>query len=223
MRSDTAGRPGALRPTRRTLVRTAAWTAPVLATVAAAPAFAASQCQAQTIDFSSYATGTAYPNGATFTSGLVTATLNLSGDTGAASNGTIYATTSSTKELRFYDLNSAKTSQTIRFTFNQPVTNLTIKILDIDQSSNYDDFVLVNTPGYTYVAGASVDGDGRKKNSQFHSATGSAVADGSGLADVTLSYASATQFSITYSQGDGTITGNPHIGIRSMSFTPSTC
>jgi hypothetical protein len=142
---------------------------------------------------------------------------------GAAGNGTIYATTSSTKELRFYDLNSAKTSQTIRFTFNQPVTNLSIRILDIDQSSNYDDFVLVNTPGYTYVAGASVDGDGRKKNSQFHSATGSAVADGSGLADVTLSYASPPSSPITYSQGDGTITGNPHIGIRSMSFTPSTC
>ena len=223
MRSDTAEVPGALWPTRRTLVRTAAWTAPALATVAAAPAFAASPCQAQTIDFSSYATGTAYPSGATFAAGLVTATLNLSGDTGAAGNATICATTSSTKELRFYALNSAKTSQTIRFTFNQPVTNLSVKILDIDQSSTYDDFVVVNTPGYTYVAGASVDGDGKKKNSQFHSATGAAVADGSGLADVTLGYPSATQLSITYSQGDGTITGNPHIGIRSMSFTPSTC
>jgi len=223
MHSDSGQVPAALRPTRRTLVRTAAWTAPVLATVAAAPAFAASPCQTRSIDFTGYTTGAAYTTGSTFTAGLVTATLNLSGDTGATNNATIFATTSATKELRFYDLNSPKTSQTIKFTFNQPVTNLSIKIVDIDQSSNYDDFVQVNTPGYTYQAGASVDGDGRKKNSQFHSGTGSAVSDGSGLADVTLSYTSATEFSITYSQGDGTITGSPHIGIRSMSFTPSSC
>jgi hypothetical protein len=214
--------PGQLRPSRRTLVRTAAWTVPVLATVASAPAFAASPCATQTIDFTNYATGAAYTTGATFTAGLVTATLNLSGTTGTANNGTIFATTPTVKELRFYDANTASTTQTIKFTLSQPVTNLSIKLVDIDQSSNYEDYVTVSTAGYTYSAGGSIEGDGKKKT-PFHSSTGASVPDGSGLADVTLSYASATQFQIVYSQGDGTITGNPHIGIRSMSFTPSTC
>jgi hypothetical protein len=49
------------------------------------------------------------------------------------------------------------------------------------------------------------------------------VADGSGLADITVTYAAATEFSITYRQGNGTITGSPHIGIRRMSFTPGSC
>ncbi len=213
---------GQARPSRRTLVRAAAWTAPVLATVAAAPAFAASPCATRTIDFSSYATGAAYTTGSTFTAGLVTATLNLSGATGAANNATIYATTSTTKELRFYDLNSSSTSQTIKFTFSQPVTNLSIKIVDIDQAGSYEDYVEVSTLGFTYSSGAAVTGDGSKKK-PFHSSTGTAVPDGSGLADVTLSYASATQFQIVYYQGSGSITGSPHIGIRSMSFTPSAC
>ncbi len=94
--------------------------------------------------------------------------------------------------------------------------------MDIDEAGSYEDYVQVSTSGYTYSAGAAVTGDGTKKK-PFHSATGTAVPDGTGLADVTLSYASATQFQIVYFQGDGSITGNPHIGIRSMSFTPSTC
>ena len=221
-RSTSNPSPGQLRPSRRTLVRTAVWTAPVLATVATAPVFAASPCVTQTIDFGNYPTGTAYTTGATFAAGLVTATLNLSGATGAPNNGTIFATTPTTKELRFYDQNTSGTTQTIKFTFSQPVTNLSIKIVDIDESGSYEDFVMVSTAGYTYAAGASVTGDGKKKT-PFHSSTGLSVPDGSGLADVTLSYASATQFQIVYYQGDGTITGNPHIGIRSMSFTPSSC
>ena len=74
----------------------------------------------------------------------------------ANANSAIFATTPTTKELRFYDLKASNTSQTIKFTFNRPVTNLAIQIVDIDQ-------------------------------------------------------------------GNGTITGSPHIGIRRMSFTPSSC
>ena len=130
--------------------------APDLATVAAAPAFAASPCAPQTISFGGYANGTTFPSGSTFTAGAVTATLSLTGATTANANSAIFATTPTTKELRFYDLNASNTSQTIKFTFNRPVTNLAIQIVDIDQ-------------------------------------------------------------------GNGTITGSPHIGIRRMSFTPSSC
>jgi hypothetical protein len=210
------------RPTRRTVVRSAAWTVPVLATVAAAPAFAASPCAAQTIDFTSYTTGTAYTTGATFTAGVVTATLNLSGTTNATNNGTIFATTPSTKELRFYDANASNTTQTIKFTFSQAVTNLSVLIVDIDQSTNYDDNLVINTAGWTATLGGSVNGAGTNAN-PYQSSTGASVADGSPLAAITLKYASSTQFSITYKQGTGTITGNPHIGIRSMTFTPSAC
>jgi hypothetical protein len=222
MHSDSAQVPATLRATRRTLVRTAAWTAPVLATVAAAPAFAASPCVSQTISFGSYANGTTFPSGSTFTAGAVTATLSLTGATTANGNSAIYPTTPLSKELRFYDLNASNTSQTIKFTFNRPVTNLAIQIVDIDQSSNYDDEVVVNTAGWTATLGGSVKGAGTNQN-PYQSSTGSSVADGSGLADITLTYAAATEFSITYRQGNGTITGSPHIGIRSMSFTPSTC
>lgn len=211
-----------LRPTRRTLMRSAAWTVPVLATVAAAPSFAASPCATQTIDFTNYTTGTAYTTGATFTAGVVTATLNLSGTTTATNNGTIFATTASTKELRFYDANTPSTTQTIKFTFSQAVTNLAIQIVDIDQSTNYDDKLIINTTGWTATLGGSVSGNGTN-GKPYESSTGTSVPDGSGLADILLKYASATEFSITYKQGTGTTTGNPHIGIRSMSFTPSAC
>jgi hypothetical protein len=102
------------------------------------------------------------------------------------------------------------------------VTNLAIQIVDVDQSSNYDDEVVVNTTGWTATLGSSVKGVGTNQN-PYQSSTGSSVADGSGLADITVTYAAATEFSITYRQGNGTITGSPHIGIRRMSFTPSSC
>jgi hypothetical protein len=211
-----------LRPTRRTLVRSAAWTVPVLATVAAAPSFAASPCAVQTIDFTNYTTGAAYTTGATFTAGVVTATLNLSGTTSATGNGTIFATTASTKELRFYDANTSSTSQTIKFTLSQAVTNLAVQFVDIDQSTNYDDKLVINTAGWTATLGGSVNGSGTAAK-PYQSSTGTSVPDGSALASILLKYTSATEFSVTYKQGTGTITGNPHIGIRTITFTPTAC
>jgi len=67
-----------------------------------------------------------------------------------------------------------------------------------------------------------VNGAGTTGN-PYQSSTGVSVPDGSPLAALQLKYASATQFQITYKQGNGTITGSPHIGIRSMTFTPSAC
>ena len=143
-----------------------------------------------------------------------------SGDT-VRGTGTIYATTSSTKEL------GSSTD------FRQDLADDQVHVQPAGDEPDHQDprhrpvlelrrCVLVDTPGYTYVVGASVDGDGRRR-SPVPLRHGSAVADGSGLADVTLSYASRHPVLDHLPQGDGTITGNPHIGIRSSRSRRSTC
>ncbi|WP_147455889.1 hypothetical protein [Nocardioides mangrovicus] len=193
---------------------------PAIAAVSAAPAFAASTCSPVTIDFSSYPTGQSVPSGTSYTFNGVTVTLKLSGDTGADNNSTVYATTTSTKELRFYDLNAKNTAQTITVNFSQQVKNLTLNIVDIDYASSYDDRVVVNTAGYTASKGSSLKGDG-SSSSPFY-ATNQA-ADGATTNNVSLTWVSATSVNFTYAQSNTAVTGNPHIGLRTIVFTPTSC
>lgn len=213
-----------VRASRRAVIRAAAWSVPVIAVAAPAPVFAASNCVPVTLAFDAYPVGTQVPNGTSQSLGQTSVQLNYSGPSaGTANNATIYATTSSSKELRFYDANTPSTSQTITFTFSRPVTNLTLSIIDIDQSTNYDDRIVVNTGGFSYTRGASVRGIGTSGD-PFRSSTGTAVADGSAAATLALTWAAAVSFvSVTYQQGGGTTTGSPHIGIKSAAFTPTFC
>lgn len=73
-----------ITPTRRTVVRSAAWTVPAVAASTAAPAFAASPCgtsYAWRVDWG--AAGTSYTRGATV-AGVQTGTATVTGSTGTA-------------------------------------------------------------------------------------------------------------------------------------------
>ncbi|PUA81542.1 hypothetical protein [Nocardioides currus] len=221
-----------IRPTRRTLVRGAAWSVPVVSIAAAAPAFAASACN-QTLNWASLG------NGAVFSSTTVagiTITLSLSGATTAANNRTVSTTQTGgqTSNLRFYSTGTANSSQTATFTFTkggQPfnVTNLSFSFLDIDSGgASWDDRVWVGTAGFTraiqnttYVTGTGVDlanafrGNGTNTSGQ--------VQGGQTNGNVQVTWAAAlNSVSFTYAQ-DGTANGSPFIGISNMSFTAAVC
>jgi hypothetical protein len=218
------------RPSRRAVVRGAAWSVPVVAAATAAPAFAASTCSPVTFDFNGYPAGTHVASGTSAVFGGVTVQLTYTGpSSGTANNANIFATTQTSNELRFYDANTPSTNQVISFTFNKPVKNVQLSIIDIDQSSNYDDRLVVTTAGFSAAKGADVTGAGGASGNTattgpFRSRTGVAVPDGSAAATLNLTWASQLSFvSFTYQQGPGTTTGTPHIGVKSIAFTPVTC
>lgn len=224
-----------VRPSRRSVVRGAAWSVPVVSMAATAPAFAASPCAKSTIVWSSLGR-----SGTTFTSTSisgVTVTLTLSGATTAAGNRTISTTQTGGQSsvLRFYSTSTNNSSQTATFSFTrtsngQPVnvTNLSFSFLDIDSGGrSWDDRVLVNTGGFaftivnpTYVIGTGTSGN------PFRGATSNTSADTGGSStngNVAVSWAaSLSSVSFTYAQ-DGSSNGQPFIGISNMSFQPVLC
>ncbi len=127
---------------RRSLVRGAAWSVPVIAATTAAPAFAASPCPAVTLAWASLGNGTTFSS---TTVGGVVVTLAVTGQTGAANNRTVSttATGGQTSNLRFYSTNANGSAQTatIGFTRNGQavsVLNLGFSFLDIDSAGTLE-------------------------------------------------------------------------------------
>jgi hypothetical protein len=209
---------------RRALIQGAAWSVPVVMIAAPAPAFAASPCTRTSLSWDSRADGSKFTSA---TVGGVLVTLVLSGATSAADNAEVTSTTTGgmSKVLRFYDLSTDNTTQTIKFTFSKVVRGLSFTLLDIDQSS-WDDRVVINSAGYTYARGSAVQGTG-SSGSPFQAAQGqdNGVAGTSPNGNVTLTWAGdLTEVSFAYKQGN--VTGNqtgPFIGISDLAFTPIAC
>jgi hypothetical protein len=145
--------------TRRTLVRGAAWSVPVVAVAATAPAFAASPCDAITLPsfaLSGGTTGTASNGTRTWTKSLTTGTSTLTlsatssytGSMAMASNQSPYAhfgtaadagNTNTVGLQMFQERGTANVTTpsdhagTYTYTFTRPVTNLTFTLSDIDR------------------------------------------------------------------------------------------
>lgn len=148
------------RPTRRTLVRGAAWSVPAISVAVATPAFAASPCAKtallpvtwSTTYTASTQTGTTaggtnvnvtagYTQGA---GGGSVATTNLAPSAAPGTNDSITLRNNSPAGQVGNPENSY---QTVNFVFTRPVYELTFFLDDIDQSTNYQDRVgLVATP-----------------------------------------------------------------------------
>ncbi|RYB94650.1 hypothetical protein EUA93_10035 [Nocardioides oleivorans] len=172
---------------RRTLMRGAAWTVPVVAVAAQAPAFAASPCDPQTyrIDWgvSAYTppgsltatpnVGTAVATGSAGGNGInVTFTSTVLVSTRYDSNLTVLPTTGignlgageqglairSNGSLGAYPLSN----QTITVAFGRAVSNLSFTVVDIDRDANFWDRVAFNpAPGAgNFTRAAQVDGAG---------------------------------------------------------------
>ena len=222
------------RASRRTVVRGAAWTVPVIAVATTAPAFAASPCEKTTIVWSSLGTSGSVFNSTT--SGGVLVTLTVSGATNAANNRTIsnVQTGAQNSNLRFYSTAADNSSQTATFTFTKNgqsvnVINLSFSFLDIDSGgAAWDDRITVNTGGFgsviqnpTYVTGSGGTGNAafRANGNNTSASTPGNTTNG----NVAVSWTGQlSSMSFTYAQ-DGTATGSPFIGISNMSFQPVTC
>lgn len=217
---------------RRTLVRGAAWSVPVIAATTAAPAFAASPCPAVTLSWA------ALGNGTTFTSttvGGVLVTLSVSGQTGAANNRTVSTTLTGgqSSNLRFYSTDVNGSAQTATFSFTRDgkavsVLNLGFSFLDIDSGgTNWNDNVSVATGGFayvianpTYVQGAGTTGNPFRANGNNTSGSSPGTSTNGNVA---VSWASAvSSVSFTYSQSLAAA-GSPFIGISNLSFQPVIC
>ncbi|WP_210649280.1 hypothetical protein [Nocardioides sp. SYSU D00065] len=223
-----------VRTSRRSLVRGAAWTVPVVAVATTAPAFAASPCASTTIVWSAVGS-----SGSTFvstTSGGVVVTLTVSGQTTALNNRTIsnVQTGGQSSNLRFYSTSANNSAQTATFTFTrngQPVDviNLRFSFLDIDSGgANWDDRVTVNTPGFAYTIANQtyVTGNGGTGSNAFRANgynTSAATPGNTSNGNVAVSWAGPiSSMSFTYAQ-DGSASGSPFIGISNMSFQPVIC
>lgn len=224
---------------RRTVVRGAAWTVPVVAAAATAPAYAASYCPAVTVNWSSYGGGNVFTSAIV---GSVRVVLSVTGVTNAANNRTIAsnATGGQSSSLRFYSGSANGSSQTATFQFfyqntQTPVNvrNLAFSFLDIDSNDNTNgawfDRIEVNTTGFTYkiTNTAYVQGTGGgSNNSRFRPTSANTASASPGTStngNVSVNWtAPLNSVQFTYSQGVAA-NGLPFIGISNMSFEPEIC
>lgn len=156
---------------RRSVLTTAAWSAPVIAVTAATPSFAASQCLPTTLDWNSSAVGsrptTVTIPGATPALTATFAVTYASG-TPTAASGTVVAGPQGAVAGNYYRVEfatpAANVSSTVTITFNRPVQGVNFTILDIDATASYRDQIEVLTPGFVATPAARVIGAGTAAN-----------------------------------------------------------
>lgn len=170
-----------INPSRRTVVRGAAWSVPVVAVAATAPVFAASPCANRTallpVSWSqSYSTtrqtgsigGTPVVNvTAGYTSTLLGGgALNAQNLTPTSVRATRDSISLVNNSPTTTSLNAEGNFQTVTFSFTQDVYGLTFSIDDIDRASSYHDHVFLagapETP--TVTQGSAVTGGGTSSN-----------------------------------------------------------
>lgn len=212
-----------LRASRRTLVRGAAWSVPVVAMGATAPAYAASCGTTETLRWSNYTDGTVFSS-AQFGANRITIT--QSGDLGPDSGKVIHQPEGGfNPTLRFYPANGVSGSS-LRVTgaFNRPVSNLSFAILDIDNGVNgngsfaWRDRVIVETTPFAASLGSRLQGAGTAAN-PYSNNQNTALANTSPNGNATLRWAGPlSSVSFLYYQV-GSPTGTPHTGLSDISFT----
>lgn len=228
-------------PTRRTLVRGAAWSMPVIAIASTAPAYAASPCASKTavlpVTWAATATTTSQTgttsNGTTVNvtaaytpSGLTPGSLGASNMTAQSASATrdSFAIVNNTPALLTGD--PSTNFQTVTFSFTRPVFGLTFSIDDIDRGTGYWDWVSVSatpaeSPTATYGTGTTITGAGTDANGWRTTAT----TGGDNLASqtVTVGYANGlfgiTQMRLRFWSTVNTATSTTHLlRLRQMSF-----
>jgi hypothetical protein len=226
-------------PSRRTVVRGAAWSVPVIAVAANAPAFAASPCvnKSALLPVTWSATSTTTSQTGTTTNGTtvnVGAAYTQSGLTpGSIGSGNLSAQTVGATRDSFGIVNNSPALlsgdpsanfQTVTFTFTQPVFGLTFSIDDIDRGTGYWDYVsLAATPTEAPSAalGSAITGGGTDANGWR--TTSSSGGDNLASQTVTVTYANGlvgiTQVRLRFWSTVNTATSATHLlRLRQMSF-----
>lgn len=225
---------------RRTVVRGAAWSVPVIAVATAAPAFAASPCATKTALMPvtwAASTGTTRQTGtaANGTTVNVTAAYTASGLTpGSLGTGNMSPQSAARASDSFAIVNNTPAAlgdpstnfQTVTFAFTQPVFGLTFSIDDIDRGSGYWDHVSIastpaETPGATFGSGSTITGAGVDGNAWRTTSTGGG--DNLASQSVTVTYADGlvgiSQLRLKFWSTVNGLTSTTHLlRLRQMSF-----
>jgi hypothetical protein len=211
---------------RRSLVKGAAWTTPIVVVGAAAPAVAVSQVPCLRVLATIPSNWDNKKPPLAFPGSSVTATVTFTSNTGdntPGDTGDIDETDyqPSWRFIKLHHPDGMDQGDTVRITltFTAAVTNVSMTVTDIDKDTGeWIDEVIVNTPGYTYQAGANVIGTGTAL-SPFKSNHEGGITSAAG--DVTVSWAGPlTSVALTYRAADsqnGSGSGQ-HIGIGLFGF-----
>lgn len=154
--------------TRRSVMRAAAWTVPVIALATAAPAQAASRCVNKT-NFNALTTGTK-PTAIPFPGTGVTATLSYvgyGGFTGSTTNGAVQngpqgGNPNTQKWIKFENATASSGSGLdVKIVFSEPVSKLSFTLFDLDWApGNHRDAVIATTPPTSSVRASALEGSG---------------------------------------------------------------
>lgn len=220
---------------RRSLVKGAAWAVPVIAFAAPVPAMAASPCTPST-NFDGLAVGTS-PSVITFYDSTnqptgVTAALGWTsngqgGDSTPGNTGQVLQTTQAPLfkfiEIQMVSSLNAGDYVELTLTFNQAVTGLSFKLIDIDKSVGpgnvaWVDDVWVRTGGYTHALGSNIVGAGTQAN-PFTANTWGDTPIVSGQGDVRITYPGpVTQVVVRYLAAQNGNAQSQHIGLGNLSY-----
>lgn len=238
-----------LTTSRRTLVRGAAWSAPVVAVAATAPAYAASPCAATynwRLDWgtTSYTKANANLGSATVTnvagtspitvtfvssvtSGITRNALNLDLEPGISDIGDLGRNEQGLELWHSSSTNSNNSYQTVQITFGRAIDNLAFTITDIDFSSgNFSDRVALSgtrtgTPASTYVVGSGTTSDPWRPRDSNPGPI-SIPDEGDSRGNVAVQYSgSVTSIELRYWNRGGS--GQQAIWISDMTWTASGC
>ena len=230
------------RPTRRSVVKGAAWAAPGAAVAIAAPALAASGCEPATFSWNTLTAGTR-PSTITLIPAAgsrpaLTATISISAVTGtqSAASGTVSAGPQGAITGNYYRMEfapvAANNTMTVTLTFNRPVLSTSFTLLDIDGTeTGYRDLVAVTTTGFTASRGSRIIGAG--------TATGSTATTGpfrmntpyaniaptsaDGNLGLTFSRSTASLSSVAFRYFNGTVAASQNMVLGLGNITVDPC
>lgn len=190
---------------RRRVAHGAAWAVPIIAVGAAAPAMAASPCPGFAITWTGFATGAVPPQPRPSTpTGAPSMSWAASGTTSWPGNLRVNNTPDgglSTPYLEIGLPGGGTFNQTVTFTLDAPVTNLTVTIGDIDSSGgatpSFHEGVYL-TPGFTTdFRGALLSGTGLAGD-PWQGPLGTSIGAGSNAGNAVVTYAGPiASFSLT--------------------------
>ncbi|GAB3288688.1 hypothetical protein [Pseudoclavibacter terrae] len=214
--------------TRRSVLRAAAWTTPVIALATAAPAQAASRCVNKT-NFNALTTGTK-PTQIAFPGTGVTATLSYvgyGGFTGSSTNGAVQngpqgGNPATQKWIKFENATASYGSGLdVKIVFSEPVNKLSFTLFDLDWADgNHRDAVIATTPPTSFTIAPALQGNGTLGN-PWRKITVGEIPSTSLNGNVQLNYTGPiTEVNFRYFQ-DLNVQGSNHnqlIGLSDLAF-----
>jgi hypothetical protein len=206
------------------------WATPIVLSSPAAAAVTSCGDTPRLLDFDTFANNTYFssamvgPIGVTITATPDPGTTTLV-DNGRVKNGPSGGV--SGRYLRFEMVpNAVGRQQTITITFDSPVSNLSIPLFDIDNTtprgSRWSDRIIVTTTGYTYSvpAGSTVIGIGTSGNPFRNSHNNDNVDYTSNGGNLVLGHPGPLMsFTFIYRNGPNVSNGNQYVGLGDLSFT----